>query len=297
MSRGTANLLWGVLLTLATHATLFGVVAGVGPPAKEARPRPPVRIRLIAPAPPKLVPPPPKPVVPPEPPKVLLAKAQPEPPRVLKKREPEAKGVPPQSTPPPSAPPPPVATIRPLEPAPGPPSNTGIAIPVSPEPAPPAKPQPSPRKAVIYTAELDDGTGDSDGQRDGSGDGRGPQNMGATGELRTPKPDKPERGKPVDPASVTQLPGLRSKPSDDELRAAYPEGARQRSLDGNVGMEILVDEEGRVTNARVTRPAGNGFDAVALRFIRKHRFRPATRNGQPVTVWIPWLYKFRIGNL
>lgn len=296
----TASLLWGVGLTVAAHGSLFGVVAAVGPPTPELRARPPVRIRLITPEPPK-PPPPPQKSPEPEPPKVAVAKPpEPEAPRPRKKVEPNPAKRPdsaPEPAPPPSAspPPPPTATMPNLPPAPGP-GTTGIAIPVAPTPPPqPPKPPAPPSKPRTYAVDIGDGTGD--GQGDGSGGGGNGDGKDTGGKAPAkPADEKPQRGRPVDPATVTKLPGLLRKPGDDELRAAYPEAARQRGLDGNVGLEILIDEEGRVTNARVTRPGGNGFDEVALKFIRRHRFRPATKNGQPVTVWIPWLYKFRIGD-
>jgi TonB family protein len=99
----------------------------------------------------------------------------------------------------------------------------------------------------------------------------------------------------VDAASATRLPRLLDRPSDDEMRDAYPEEARKKGLDADVGLEILVDDTGRVARVRVSRPAGSGFDEAAARLVRRHRFRPADKGGRPVAVWIPWTYKFRLG--
>jgi TonB family protein len=124
-----------------------------------------------------------------------------------------------------------------------------------------------------------------------------PRGPGRSREEASPAPGPAPGGRgnaPVDLGSVTQRPGLLGKPSDAELRAAYPEAARRQGLDGDVKLEILVDETGRVTRVKVVRPAGNGFDEAADRLIRKHRFRPAQKGGQAVAVWIPWTYKFRL---
>jgi periplasmic protein TonB len=76
--------------------------------------------------------------------------------------------------------------------------------------------------------------------------------------------------------------------------AAYPSGARADDVEGDVGVEIVVDREGRVVEARVVRPAGNGFDDAALTAIRRYRFTPAQREGNPVRVRMPWSVQFRL---
>jgi TonB family protein len=76
--------------------------------------------------------------------------------------------------------------------------------------------------------------------------------------------------------------------------AAYPQGARADDREGEVGVEIVVDREGRVIEARVTRPAGYGFDAAALTAVRAYRFSPAQREGHAVRVRMPWSVQFRL---
>lgn len=76
--------------------------------------------------------------------------------------------------------------------------------------------------------------------------------------------------------------------------AAYPAGARSDDVEGDVGVEIVVDREGRVIDARVARPAGHGFDDAALAAIRRYRFSPAQRDGHAVRVRMPWSVQFRL---
>jgi len=75
---------------------------------------------------------------------------------------------------------------------------------------------------------------------------------------------------------------------------AYPAHARADDVEGDVGVEIVVDREGRVVEARVTRPAGHGFDASALTAVRAYRFSPAQREGRAVRVRMPWSVQFRL---
>jgi TonB family protein len=76
--------------------------------------------------------------------------------------------------------------------------------------------------------------------------------------------------------------------------AAYPSDARADDVEGDVALEIVVDAEGHVVDARVTSPAGRGFDASALAAIRSYRFSAAQREGRPVRVRMPWTVRFRL---
>ncbi|MDB4998064.1 MAG: TonB family protein / TonB-dependent receptor [Myxococcaceae bacterium] len=76
--------------------------------------------------------------------------------------------------------------------------------------------------------------------------------------------------------------------------AAYPVLARADEVEGDVGVEIVVDREGRVVDAHVTRAAGHGFDEAALTAVRAYRFSPAQREGRAVRVRMPWSVQFRL---
>ena len=76
--------------------------------------------------------------------------------------------------------------------------------------------------------------------------------------------------------------------------ASYPPRARAEEVESDVALEIVVDTQGRVVEARVLTPAGYGFDDAALSAIRKYRFSPAQREGQPVRVRMRWSVQFRL---
>jgi TonB family protein len=76
--------------------------------------------------------------------------------------------------------------------------------------------------------------------------------------------------------------------------AAYPPAARSDDREGDVGLEIVVDGDGRVLDAHLTRPAGHGFDESALEAIRRYRFAPAKKDGRAVRVRMPWIVQFRL---
>ena len=76
--------------------------------------------------------------------------------------------------------------------------------------------------------------------------------------------------------------------------AVYPAAARSDDVEGDVGVEFVVDRSGRVIEARVARAAGHGFDDAALTAIRRYRFSPAQRDGHAVRVRMPWSVQFRL---
>ena len=84
-------------------------------------------------------------------------------------------------------------------------------------------------------------------------------------------------------------PSLRVHPE-----AVYPADALRERLAGTVGMELDVDEHGAVSAARVTAPAGHGFDEAAVEAVRKFTFEPAKRNGVPIVSTVQFAYEFHL---
>jgi periplasmic protein TonB len=78
------------------------------------------------------------------------------------------------------------------------------------------------------------------------------------------------------------------------LSPAYPPAARAQDVEADVVMSIVVGSTGRVTDVRIARAAGYGFDDAALRAVREARFVPARRQGRPVAVRMRWTVTFRL---
>ncbi|MFN7925111.1 MAG: energy transducer TonB [Bryobacteraceae bacterium] len=64
----------------------------------------------------------------------------------------------------------------------------------------------------------------------------------------------------------------------------YSEEARKSKFQGTVVLSIVVDPSGVARDIRVIGAAGLGLDEKAVEAVRRWRFRPGTRNGQPVPV-------------
>ena len=72
----------------------------------------------------------------------------------------------------------------------------------------------------------------------------------------------------------------------------YPQRVRELGIEGRVVLELTVTGEGTVSQTRYLRRLHPLLDAACRRAARKMRFRPATVNGTPVTVKIPYSFAF-----
>ena len=75
---------------------------------------------------------------------------------------------------------------------------------------------------------------------------------------------------------------------------AYTELARKARIQGVVIVEAIIDKEGRVTNVRVLKGLPMGLDQSAVDAVKSWRFKPATLNGRPVSVYYSLTVNFRL---
>ncbi len=78
------------------------------------------------------------------------------------------------------------------------------------------------------------------------------------------------------------------------VEADYPEQARADGREGSVVLELTVDAEGKVTEARVKESAGYGFDEAAVAAALKFVFRPAQRGERAVAARLLYRYQFHL---
>lgn len=76
----------------------------------------------------------------------------------------------------------------------------------------------------------------------------------------------------------------------------YPESAKKDRIEGEVWLQVLVDENGDVGEVRVIRKSSSevGFEQAAMDAAFKWKYRPAVYNRKPVAVWIMYTLKFRL---
>ncbi len=96
--------------------------------------------------------------------------------------------------------------------------------------------------------------------------------------------------------SSSAQPPTRFKPPVliERVEAKYPEQARKDGITGTVLLQLVIGIDGQVTDAKVARGAGHGFDESALEASRSLRFEPATQEGAKVAVQINYEVQFQL---
>jgi TonB family protein len=141
------------------------------------------------------------------------------------------------------------------------------------------------------------GTGIGEGEDNGFGPGRkgnigGNDNShgccGAGGSSgNNPNPNEADRV--YNPHDVTQRARILFKPEPQ-----YTEEARKNSITGTVILRIVFSRTGEVTNIRAMQSLQGGLTEKAIAAARQIRFVPATRNGQPVSMYMQLEYNFNL---
>jgi TonB family protein len=101
----------------------------------------------------------------------------------------------------------------------------------------------------------------------------------------------------VRPGTLVNLgdPGVVAPVAEKLAPLVYPPLALRQKIGGRVELNVLVDEKGAVADARVVTPArGLGLNEAALENVRKARYRPATKDGVPVKVWMAVSVVFKL---
>ena len=74
----------------------------------------------------------------------------------------------------------------------------------------------------------------------------------------------------------------------------YTDAARRAKINGRVLLMITVTAEGEVGEVKVTTGLGYGLDESAVATVRTWKFKPATKDGNPVRIQVPVEVDFRV---
>ncbi len=81
------------------------------------------------------------------------------------------------------------------------------------------------------------------------------------------------------------------------IKLAYPERAAAQRLDGNLLLQLLIDEFGIVNEVSVVESQPDGhFEEAALPVFRATRFSPAQKQGHPVKSRVLLQVRYRYGD-
>ena len=88
---------------------------------------------------------------------------------------------------------------------------------------------------------------------------------------------------------VTTKPRLISKPEPQ-----YTNEALNNRVTGRVILRVLFSKTGDVTNVHVVQGLPHGLSEASIQAARQIRFTPATKDGNPVSMWIQLEYNFNL---
>jgi TonB family protein len=118
---------------------------------------------------------------------------------------------------------------------------------------------------------------------------------GATRNAPPPPPPPPPPPAPVDGVMPLRVGGGIKPPRKvQDVRPEYPVVAREAGVQGVVIMEVVIDTNGAVRDARVLRSVPV-LDQAALDAVRQWRFEPTLLNGQPMPVIMTVTVNFSLG--
>lgn len=92
--------------------------------------------------------------------------------------------------------------------------------------------------------------------------------------------------------SEAELDGL-AAPAE-RVRPRYPERARFLGRESDVKLAVTVEADGALSDVTVVRSGGDEFDREALAAIRRERWLPARRAGEPVAAVVTFTVRFRL---
>jgi TonB family protein len=179
-----------------------------------------------------------------------------------------------------------VPTAAPPEPTPAPLNSEPLPVVVAPIVSAPADTRNRVGILEQTTAQGDShgsgrgggiGTGAGTGLGEGDGSGIGPGSGGGIG------------GGPYRPGSGIEPPRLLR-----EVKADYTEDARQRGVEGDVVLEIVVKRDGSVGDVKVLQGLISGLNERAVQAVRQWRFTPAHRQAQAVDVIVEVAVEFKL---
>jgi len=107
-------------------------------------------------------------------------------------------------------------------------------------------------------------------------------------------PQEPQNASPPSPVQLDAEPDYRADYLDNP-RPAYPLVARRMGYNGRVVLNVEVLAEGRAGQVLLHQSSGYEIlDSSALQTVKKWKFSPAKRFGQPVTQWFLVPIKFSL---
>ena len=77
-----------------------------------------------------------------------------------------------------------------------------------------------------------------------------------------------------------------------EVKIPYPEDAKRAGIEGQVVLSVRIDAAGEVLSVKVLSGPGYGLNEAAAEAVRRFKWTPATKKGEPVETEVKYTYTF-----
>ena len=77
-----------------------------------------------------------------------------------------------------------------------------------------------------------------------------------------------------------------------EIKVPYPEEAKKNDIEGSVLLNVGVDANGTVTSVSIIKGPGYGLNEAARDVLKRYRFKPAIKGGEPIGTNLIYTYTF-----
>ena len=88
--------------------------------------------------------------------------------------------------------------------------------------------------------------------------------------------------------------GVKAPVVTREIKPKYTADAMRRKVEGTVEVDAVILADGTVGDVTVKRSLDPDLDAEAIRATKQWRFRPGTKDGEPVAVQVSIELTFRL---
>jgi TonB family protein len=113
--------------------------------------------------------------------------------------------------------------------------------------------------------------------------------VGSAAKAQQPGSDTPKEEIPRAGLDGVTMPKCRHCP-----KLNYTQEARQKKCEGVVVLMVVVTREGNPADIQVKKSLGLGLDEKAIEAVRQWTFKPAKKDGRPVTCLVPVEITFRL---
>jgi periplasmic protein TonB len=80
----------------------------------------------------------------------------------------------------------------------------------------------------------------------------------------------------------------------NEVKVPYPQEAKKNEVEGSVRLKVTLEPSGEVKEVVVISGPGYGLNEAAREALRRFRFKPATKGGEPVGYTFIYTYTFEL---